>query len=388
VEALAWLLVVAVAFCIAVAPAFPAVRRRFGLVDDTPQARAVRGFLRSPLRAIRRGAPGPAYPQQAIEGVPGAALTGLELLREAESEFSRVGDRWGEANVLNMIGFILERHGEFEEAVESHSQALGLFREVDDRVGESDSLNDLGVIYARKGEAERAMKSHRAALGIREELPDEARLSNSHNNLGVLLATEAPLKARAHFARAEALAQVAGDRRGAGKAINNDAVLEIKGSADREQLDSICKRLLRSLPYRKSGKDQRGRAKTENNLGIVSTMQGRHEAAEEHFMRATTLAGGVEDNVALLHALENWLPLAERRDDPIESPKRIANRLADQRRLLRRARVLEDREAVPIEIDGDRVDPEMKVALLSSGSTTPVNEAALRKRLRQHQMPA
>lgn len=405
-EVLGWLLILAGVVCVAVAPAFPVVRRRLGLTDDTPEAQAVREFLRSPVGAVRRGVarspasprrePGGeagrsslafqlAYPQQvAIEderGVPVLA-TDLDFLLRDLNAFAKRGDRWGEANVLNEIGFVQERHGNFGEALEVHSRAMDLFRDLGDPIGLSDSLNDLGVVLARMGENGDALSRHLEALRIREDL-GEARVSNSDNNLGVLLARDEREKALAYFAEAAGLATAVGDNRGLGKIINNQTALDLEEARSDENFEHICAQFERTLPLRDRSKDQRGNAKTHNNLGIVHTLWGRPAKAKLYFDKAATLAGSIEDPVALMHVLENWLLLLEVSGGGADEIEWTEGRIAAHRReeqLPALGDLEADCEAYPIAL-GPESSIRRQVALLSSGSLTPATAAGLRHRL-------
>jgi len=398
-EALGWLLIVAMVIGVALAPAFPAVRRRLGLSNDTPEARAVRRFLASPLRAIRddrgelrpgidlgsdedagthRAAPQLAYPQQvATMDDPSELATHVDLLRRDREVFARAGNRWAEANVLNMIGFISERQGRFEAAADLHGLALKLFRETGDPIGEGDSLSNLGVVFGRMERIEEGAKCHRAALDIRARM-DDARVANSNNNLGVLLARSKPERASSYFATAEALAKAAQDNRVLGKAINNATVLELD-LAERGNPDHLRRRFEQCLPLRDESADPRGTAKTRNNLGVLHTMYGDYSAAERSFNDAATLAGTVEDHVGLLHVLENWLLLAEMHEHRTREPSWIADRIASHVKeyaLPTRTALVADCEAYPVEVGaGEGVG--WQVALLSSGSATPADAAQL-----------
>ena len=411
-EGLAWLSIVGLMACIAVAPAFPAVRRRLGLTEDTHEARVVRSFLMSPVRTLRRerrepesGAVRPpeerpphaltvllAYPRQ-LPSESGRSVSKVETLLDVlegdAARFAAAYDRWGEANALNSIGFIEERSGKFEKAADLHARALKLFREEEDRAesregireGVSDSLNNLGVVLGRLGRTENGGECHRAALGIRVNL-DDARVANSYNNLGVLLSRHDPKEAMTNFERGADFAEASGDGRVLGKIVNNSTVLKLSLMRSRD-LDQLRDQFDSCLPLRRGNEDLRGIAKTKNNLGIVHTALGDYELAEEHFDDAATLAGTVEDHVALLHVLENWLLLAEVHEHPVREPSKIKRRIEKHwiSVVLPTAKTLfEDCERCEIEM-GSEHPVESQVALLSSGSGTPATEEMLRERL-------
>jgi tetratricopeptide (TPR) repeat protein len=325
------------------------------------------------------------YPQQsstieAAEEVSSLA-TDLDLLERDKEAFASHNDLLGEANVLNLIGFVEERNGRFEEAVEIHMRALALFREVGDLLGIGDSLNDVGVALGRLGRGAEAMESHEEALRVRQG--NNARVSNSNSNLGVLLARKSPEKAREHFTTAAKLARSEGDTRGLGKIVNNSAVLDIEMASSADDLERVYQQFELSLALRDASRDQRGNAKTRNNLGIVQSLRGNLEGAQVYFGEAAALAGNVEDNVGLLHVLENWLLLIDAHRALSEPRKRIAGRIEDlgsNGLLPLRSVLTADCEAYPIAAPGIP-GADGQIALLSSGSATPATARELRDRL-------
>jgi tetratricopeptide (TPR) repeat protein len=402
-EVLGWLTIIVVLSGVAVAPAFAPVRRRLGLADYTQETLLVRAFLRSPLAWIRRRGgyredlsvsllwmseePNQnlelEYPQQKIHHVDLGSQeveTPLEQLEGERSEFEAEGNRLAEANILNEIGFALERYGKFEDALQKHSRAVSLFRSENHLGGVGDSLNNLGVVLGRLGRFDEAAGMHREALRIRKGL-GPAWISNSENNIGVLVGREYAEEAVVHFDRAARLAEIARDTRNLGKAINNKAVLDLRVASSKKQLGRLFEKFESSLPLRKAGQDLRGKAKTQNNLGLVQILRGSYESAEGRFREAATLAGTVEDRVGLLHILENWLSLAQVREDRIEKPEKIRERInflhADEDRLPGQEVLAADSEALPVRIRIGHV-VHTGVALLSSGSTTPSRTGTLR----------
>jgi tetratricopeptide (TPR) repeat protein len=401
-EAVGWLLIVGAVIAIAVAPAFPRVRHLFGLSSDSPEARAVRRYLRfgersgdDPTEILwaewhRReletvgGAPTFAYPAQppVVAVNEQDAVTDLDVLEDLREAFAERGDIWGEANAWNLIGFVHERHGAFERALAMHLHALEKFEIVDDPFGVGDSLNNLGIVLGRMGRIKEAVDRHRQALEIRGS-SDSFRSSNSHNNLGVLLAAISPHDAEEHFREAIRLwEQEDDDAKGLGKLINNWAVLGMDTPRLQRKDDWLLIRFERALALRRLSEDRRGKAKTQNNLGLIHTLRGEWKEAEDCFGLAAALAGGVEDRIGLLHVLGNWLLLL-RAGECLTEPETIE------------ARIKKVRGEVPglgeatLAMDCEAFSPRCgasdsisgQVALFSSGSSTPKERHELQNRL-------
>ncbi|MEM9137582.1 MAG: tetratricopeptide repeat protein [Cyanobacteria bacterium P01_F01_bin.42] len=82
----------------------------------------------------------------------------MEIKRE-------IGDRNGEAKSLGNLGIAFDLLGQYQQAIDFHSQSLEIKREIGDRRGESDSLWNLAQVYQRKGRIRLAMKKrHQAYL--------------------------------------------------------------------------------------------------------------------------------------------------------------------------------------------------------------------------------
>jgi tetratricopeptide (TPR) repeat protein len=77
-----------------------------------------------------------------------------------------VGDRLGEANVLQAIGDVQQFRDERDAALESYAQALGLFRAVGAKLGEANVLQAIGDVQQFRDERDAALESYAQALGL------------------------------------------------------------------------------------------------------------------------------------------------------------------------------------------------------------------------------
>jgi diguanylate cyclase len=101
----------------------------------------------------------------------------LALLEEA-------GDERGRGDVLNGIGNVHWRRGEYPEAMRMHLQALELQRAQGDRAGEGHSLNALGNVSYHLGDYAQALDYYQASLKLREEIGDRVGVAYCLNNVG------------------------------------------------------------------------------------------------------------------------------------------------------------------------------------------------------------
>ncbi len=85
-----------------------------------------------------------------------AALASYE---QALGLYRQVGDRLGEANVLQAMGDVQQFRDEREAALASYEQALGLYRQVGSKLGEANC-------YLAQGRVARQQEDYQAALAM------------------------------------------------------------------------------------------------------------------------------------------------------------------------------------------------------------------------------
>ena len=78
--------------------------------------------------------------------------------------------------VLNNYGFCLIALGEFDRALELHTEALDVFTRLDQKDERAMQLTALGALYFRVGDAHRALETLRAAIQEQEKISDTRAL--------------------------------------------------------------------------------------------------------------------------------------------------------------------------------------------------------------------
>jgi tetratricopeptide (TPR) repeat protein len=82
----------------------------------------------------------------------------------------RTGDRYGEANVHDSLGYLHDCLGDHPEAVASYRRALGLFERLGDSFYLADTLTHLGAAQRHAGEGEAARRTWSRALELLDDL--------------------------------------------------------------------------------------------------------------------------------------------------------------------------------------------------------------------------
>ncbi len=149
------------------------------------------------------------------ETAVGIEMEAFELLMEAEEYTAAAGllgrdtellDRWGfgrdlesryrrlldkvsgreEAMVLHHLAIMLQRRGEYEEALGRYEQSLRIEEELGNRAGVAGSLHNIGALHQARGEYVEALGRYEQSLRIAEELGDRAGVAVSLHQLGNL----------------------------------------------------------------------------------------------------------------------------------------------------------------------------------------------------------
>jgi predicted ATPase/DNA-binding SARP family transcriptional activator len=94
----------------------------------------------------------------------------VPLAAQALDGFRRVGDDWGMAAALNVLGWTALARSDLAEAERMGEQSLALFRPLGDRWGQVRADELLGVLAEAAGDLDRATCLHRDGLHLAEEL--------------------------------------------------------------------------------------------------------------------------------------------------------------------------------------------------------------------------
>ena len=250
-----------------------------------------------------------------------------EVMRESLELLQSLGDRHGEAMVLNSLGDVLVDMGgrtRQEEAEQHYRRSLELSQSLGDRRSEAIILNSLGgVLVDMSGRArqEEAEQHYRRSLELRQSLGDrhgEAMILNSLGSVLVNLGGRARQEeAEQHYRRSLELLHSLGDRRGEAMVLNSlgGVLVKLGGRARQEEAEQHYRR---SLEIGENLGMRHHQAMILNSLGGVLVKlggQSRQEEAEQHYRRSLELLQSLGDRrgeAMVLHAMAN---LAEARGD-------------------------------------------------------------------------
>jgi DNA-binding SARP family transcriptional activator len=203
-----------------------------------------------------------------------------------------LGDRLGEARVLNGMGMVLGEQ-RAESAIECFERALAIFRELGDRRGQAQAANNLAFSYRFLGRHEDAVPALLAALDLQREVGARrgeaialCNLGESYLHLGQY--QEAIIRSEQALAVAHEIAAV----RFEGYALYNlgRANLELGSTTAAVGL------LEQALQIHRSAGDKYGEAQDLQQIGIAHARDGAAARAREAWARACAIFESLDDH--------------------------------------------------------------------------------------------
>ncbi len=155
----------------------------------------VRGYYREGRRWLDRAverSPGPNSQLRAealrmsgiLASFDGDHVAAIERFDEALALNHALGDRLGEAKVVNALGMVAWERAQLAKAWELWSAGLAGFRQLDDPRGVAISLNNLGLVAREQGRFSQARSLFEDSLDIYRSLGDEQGCASDLANLG------------------------------------------------------------------------------------------------------------------------------------------------------------------------------------------------------------
>lgn len=223
------------------------------------------------------------------------AEQGLTLHRELKNHA-------GQASALNTIGSSSTQLGKFEKAIEYREQALIAVREVRDRAAEGIVLNNLAINQNSLGRLEKAIEYAGQALPILREMNLRFVEAQTLDSLGLAYLFLGRMEeAMAHLEQSLAIAREVKDRKQEGivlRHLNSIHVRQNRTVKAREYVEQ-------ALAIARELKDRAEEGRSLAELGNYYASLGRHEKSIEYSKQALDIAREVKDRSDQLIALAN-----------------------------------------------------------------------------------
>ncbi|TDC75760.1 BTAD domain-containing putative transcriptional regulator [Streptomyces hainanensis] len=245
----------------------------------------------------------------------------IDLVSGALEHFRRLGDRWGTAAALGVLGSESLRLGKLDVARRQSEEGLALSREVGDRWGESRALRLLGVLAEVDGDYEHADRLHGAGLASAEELQLWPVVVEEISQLGRVAALTRD------FGRADALYERA--LRVARERSFHHGVVHARvglGASARRQgrLDAAEEQLRQAERAHRADGYRSGLAYVLAELGFVAELRGDAAEARARHEESLALAREADDRRAVALAIEGLAGAASLEGDADQAARLLA----------------------------------------------------------------
>ena len=217
------------------------------------------------------------------------------MLRVALDSARAVGDRPGEAWVLNQLGFSLARLRD-EESFGCLEQALGIRRQLGDAAGEAQTAIALGEGYLNVHGPAAALDYFQRALDLLEPTGQNSLHGVALNNLGeVHLELGHLAEAADCFERALVIFTAVNAEYGLGFALHNLGRVYL----DLDRVDDAVDRLQQALDVHRATGDQLSQALTLKYLGRANQALRRVERAREEWTAALAIFESLKEDAQI-----------------------------------------------------------------------------------------
>jgi predicted ATPase/class 3 adenylate cyclase len=214
----------------------------------------------------------------------------------ALSVHREMGDRDGEAKVLNNLAILHAEQGRFDEALTRFEDSLAISRELGDRRQAALALANLGCLSLEQGRLEQAEEQLLAALAVHRDTGERAEECHVLNNLAAVHYQRRRFDdARAMCDAALAIAREVGNRRDEG------TILGDLGSIEHEQgrLEQARAAYDGALAIHRALGNRRRAGTVLASLGNLLTEQGRSDEARVVLAEGEGLIRGIGEKLDL-----------------------------------------------------------------------------------------
>ena len=216
----------------------------------------------------------------------------LQTFEQALGIFRAIGDRRGEGIALAVLSSNYLYSGNYTKAIEYAQQHLALARKIHDRKMEGGSLLNLGAAYFYLDDYAKAIDYHNQSLVIAREINDRQTEAEALTNLGLDYLNQGNYaKAIDYQNQSLAIAREINDRETEAKALTNLGVAYLSQGNYVQAINYQQQRLLLAKEIR----DRRGEGKALGNLGIAYLYLGNYPKAIEYSQQALGITREIND---------------------------------------------------------------------------------------------
>ena len=243
-------------------------------------------------------------------GDPKRATT---LLEESLARFQEVKDKWGMALALAAQGLVAAVQVNYEQAAALLGESLALFREVGDRWGTASMLINPARWAYRLGDYARATALQEEALALFRELGNKGGIAQSLHTLGQVAQAQGDYaRARALYSESQALSQDLGSRHWLIWTLCNSGYMMLE-EGDVAQAESLFRE---SVALARELGDKGHLAEAVRARGIAARHQMDYGRAQALLAESLALARDLGNKESIAESLNGLAGLAAAQDQP------------------------------------------------------------------------
>ncbi|MBL4716719.1 MAG: tetratricopeptide repeat protein [Bacteroidia bacterium] len=215
----------------------------------------------------------------------------------------RNNDELGMANSHNSLGVTYYNAGENKKAIEHFFLSLKICEKFKDNKGKSQSYNNIALIYSHQGEIDSALEFYFLSLRIDEEIEDKEGLAKTYNNIGSIYNNQGIIdKALESYFLSLKILEELNNKNGMAYCYNNIGfILENQGENERALEYHFL-----SLKLRKQIMDQRGMSASYNCIGFIYDKQGDTDNALDYYLKSLKLREEIDDKRGMAIIYHNY----------------------------------------------------------------------------------
>ena len=226
--------------------------------------------------------------------------TAKTYLEQALAIHETSGNQWAQAGVLHNLGVIADLMGDEDIAQQRYLACLETHRQLENNWGEAKALNNLGVIAYNQQDFHTARAYYEASMEIYREVGDLSNVAMALNNLGLVAHDLGELsEAERLYQESWGWCRRINDLFNMGLVLNNLGILAMEWN----QTDRAMQYFEQTLAVCEETGDRWGVANVHNNLADVARKAGNDELALTHYRQAMRTALDIMAQVLLLDAV-------------------------------------------------------------------------------------
>jgi tetratricopeptide (TPR) repeat protein len=215
--------------------------------------------------------------------------------------YRSIGNREGEATVLNAIGIVHRHRNEFDEAIACFETSIRIKEDLGDKRGVAASLGNLGLVYKTVGKTDSALAVLERSLTIKREIGDKVGISTALNKIAQIYELRGRFEeALGYYERSYEIREELGAKNLMASTLSDMAAVAYASSGEYDKafrMDSTA------LALRQVIGDQTGEAQSLAHIAAGFEGMGRLEEAADYLDRSVTIGRNLADT-RLLASLE------------------------------------------------------------------------------------